>query len=205
MNGPETRQSLLASLSDSVAEEEWHEFTTIYRPLIFRVAVARGLQDADAEDLAQDVLLVVRKSLKTYDSSKAGFRSWLYQITRNLVVNHLTRGREPLGTGDSQVARFLAQVPQPDDDTAILFRLEYRRACFQKAASIAREEFRSSTWEMFWSTAVERSSIRSVAAKFGKTEGAVRVARCRVLDRLRVIVARQKDGFEKTHRKPSGS
>ena len=52
MDGPETRESLLASLNSPIADEGWLEFAAIYRPLIFRVAVAKGLQYADADDLA---------------------------------------------------------------------------------------------------------------------------------------------------------
>jgi len=196
MNGPETRESLLASLNSPVADEGWREFAAIYRPLIFRVAVAKGLQHADAEDLTQEVLAVIERSLGSFDSSRGSFRGWLYQITRNLVVNHLTRGRGPVGTGDSNVARILAQHPQPNDDTATLFRLEYRRTRFQQVTSIVRAEFHASTWDAFWSTAVDLRSIESVAKELGKSQGAVRVARCRVLDRLRVVVSEQSGGFE---------
>lgn len=196
MNGPETRESLLASLNSPVADEGWHEFAAIYRPLIFRVAVAKGLQHADSEDLTQDVLAVVERSLDSYDSSKGSFRSWLYQITRNLVVNHLTRGRGLVGTGDSSVGRILSQHAQPNDQTASLFRLEYRRARFQQAASTVQAEFHKATWDAFWLTAVKLHSIASVAMQLGKSQGAVRVARCRVLDRLRVVVSEQSGGFE---------
>lgn len=196
MNGPETRQSLLESLSSPIAEEGWIEFAAIYRPLIFRVAVAKGLQHADAEDLTQEVLAVVESSLGTFDPARGSFRSWLYQITRNLVVNHLTRGRGQIGTGDSHVAQFLAQHPQPNDETATLFRLEYRRARFQQAVFVARTEFHQSTWDAFWLTAVNLRSIEDVAKDLGKSPGAVRVARCRVLARLRAIVSEQSGGFE---------
>lgn len=196
MNGPETRESLLASLNSPAAEDGWREFAAIYRPLVYRVAVAKGLQHADAEDLTQEVLAVVERSLDSFDSARGSFRSWLYQITRNLVVNHLTRGRGPVGTGDSNVAKILAQHPQPNDDTATMFRLEYQRSRFQKAAAIVRAEFQEPTWQAFWFTAVDLRSIASVAAELGKSQGAVRVARCRVLDRLRVIVSEQSGGFE---------
>ena len=69
MNGPETRESLLASLKGPVAGERWREFAAIYRPLIFRVAVAKGLQHADTEDLTQEVMAVVERSLGSFDSS----------------------------------------------------------------------------------------------------------------------------------------
>jgi len=159
------------------------------------VAVARGLQHADAEDLTQDVLLVVRRSLDSYDRSKASFRSWLYSITRNLVVNHLTRRREPTGSGDSRIAQLISQQPGRTD-TATLFRLEYRRACFQRAAEQVQAEFHVDTWQAFWQTAVQQQSIGSVATRLGKSSGAVRVARSRVLGRLRQVVDLQSGGFE---------
>jgi len=196
MNGPETRESLLASLRSPLADERWSEFVAIYRPLIFRVAVAKGLQHADADDLTQDVLAAVERSLGSFDPARGSFRSWLYQITRNLVVNQLTRGRGPLGTGDSGVAGLLAQHPQPNDETATLFRLEYRRALFQQAASIVQAEVQPATWDAFWLTAVELRSIASVALQLEKSEGAIRVARCRVLDRLRVVAAEQSGNFD---------
>ena len=196
MNGPETRQSLLENLKSPQADESWIEFAAIYRPLIFRVAVAKGLQHADADDLTQEVMATVEKSLDSYEPSRGSFRSWLYQVTRNLVVNHLTRRRGPVGTGDSHVARFLAEHPDAGNETATLFRLEYRRIRFQEAAAVARNEFHDSTWNAFWMTAVGLQSIQSVAAQLGRSEGAVRVARCRVLNRIREIVSEQTEGFD---------
>ncbi len=196
MQGPETRESQLARLSSPQSDEGWREFATIYRPLVYRVARAKGLQHADAEDLTQEVLSVIERSLDQFDPKTGGFRSWLYQITRNLVVNHLTRRRGPIGSGDSDVGRILSQQPAIDDQTATLFRLEYRRACFQQATSIVKTEFSDVTWSAFWLTAVELQSIASVAKQLGKSEGAIRVARCRVLDRLRVFVSEQSGGFE---------
>lgn len=195
MQGPETRESLLARLGSPQSDEGWREFAAIYRPLVYRVAMAKGLQHADAEDLAQDVLAVVQRSLDQFDPTVGGFRSWLYQITRNLVVNHLTRGRGPIGSGDSDVQRLLSQRPADDDQTATLFRLEYRRVRFRNAATMVKSEFSDATWSAFWLTAVELQSIGSVAEQLGKSEGAIRVARCRVLDRLRVFVSEQSGGF----------
>lgn len=196
MQGPETRETLLARLNSPRSEEGWREFAAIYCPLVYRVAKAKGLQHVDAEDLTQDVLAVVERSLDQFDPTIGGFRSWLYQITRNLVVNHLTRRRGPLGSGDSDVAHMLSQQPNVDDQTATLFRLEYRRARFQHATSIVKAEFSEATWAAFWLTAVELQPIASVATQLGKSEGAIRVARCRVLDRLRVFVSEQSGGFE---------
>ncbi|HJN10352.1 MAG: hypothetical protein QGG09_11400 [Pirellulaceae bacterium] len=49
---PETRNSLLLKVRDPADADAWIEFAAIYRPVIYRLARRRGLQDADAEDLA---------------------------------------------------------------------------------------------------------------------------------------------------------
>ncbi|QDV26508.1 sigma-70 family RNA polymerase sigma factor [Aureliella helgolandensis] len=191
MLGPETRASLIASLNDPASEEAWTEFAAVYRPLVIRVARAKGLQNADADDVAQDVLSAVGKSLESFTSSGEGsFRRWLYQITRNLVVNQLMRGpfsgrRGPIGSGDSDVQYLLSQAPTPEDQTATLFRIEYRRARFQQAAEKVKNQFSELTWQCFWQTSVENQSVEHVASSIGKTVGAVRVARCRVLAKIR--------------------
>ena len=194
LQGPETRESLIASLNDQASNEAWAEFDAIYRPLILRVALAKGLQHTDAEDLVQDVMTRVEGAVGSFVSTGGGsFRGWLYQITRNLVVNQLTRGpfsgnRGPVASGDSDVRQMLAQIPNPDNETATLFRIEYRRARFQQAAQIVRDQFNESTWQCFWLTATEGRSIESVSAELGKSNGAVRVARCRVLAAIREYV-----------------
>ncbi|MEZ6091506.1 MAG: sigma-70 family RNA polymerase sigma factor [Pirellulaceae bacterium] len=194
MQNPKTRLSLLANLKNSRADEAWMEFVELYRPLVIRVAQAKGLQHADAEDLAQDVLTTVGRTIETFEHRGVGsFRSWLYQVTRNLVVNRLTRPSGPIGSGDSKIQEWLSQHPSEDDPTASLFLLEYRRTRFQQAAAKIKGRFAADTWDAFWLTAVEQQSVQDVAEKLGKSAGAIRVARCRVIAKLREEVAGDDD------------
>jgi len=194
MQSPETRPSLLANLRDSSDQAAWSEFSSLYRPLIYRVARAKGLQHADAEDLCQEVLTAVGRSIGSFERRGEGsFRRWLFQVTRNLVVNHLTRRGRPIGSGDSNVRELLAQQQADDETTAPMFLLEYRRARFQQTAARLKSQFSLKTWNAFWLTAVEEQSIESVADQLKKSPGAVRVARCRVLAKLRQAVRDQDD------------
>ena len=191
MQGPETRASLIGKLCDPAADEAWTEFAGLYRPLVIRVARAKGLQYADAEDLAQDVLATVGRAIGSFDAEADGsFRGWLFKITRNLCINHLTRGKGPIGSGDSDVQRMLLQQPA-DEATVTLFQTEHRRFRFRQAADAMRPRFSESTWLSFWMTAVEGRTIEAVAQELGKTNGAVRVARCRVLAKLKQTLQSQ--------------
>lgn len=186
LNGPDTRKSLLASLNDSAAESAWNEFVVLYRPLIIRVARAKGVQDADAEDLAQEVLTRVERSVGSFESQGPGsFRRWLSQVTRNLVINFLTRNKELNGTGDSNVQSLLRQHADVGNQTGTLFDFELRRIRFQQAAEVVSEQVARSIWQCFFLTAVKDEPVAAVAKKLNKSEGAVRVARCRVLAKIR--------------------
>jgi RNA polymerase sigma-70 factor (ECF subfamily) len=54
-----------------------------------------------------------------------------------------------------------------------------------RALEMIRGEFEPKTWQAFWQTAVEGRAAADVAADLGMTPGAVRVAKSRVLHRLR--------------------
>ena len=61
---PTTRPSLLVRLRDSRDEQAWGEFVEIYRPLVYRLARRRGLQDADALELVQEVMIKVASAIE---------------------------------------------------------------------------------------------------------------------------------------------
>ncbi|CAN5910000.1 sigma-70 family RNA polymerase sigma factor [soil metagenome] len=185
---PTTRPSLLVRLRDPNDGRAWEEFVEIYTPLIGRVARARGLQVADAEDLAQEVFRAVARAIDHYDPDPArgSFRAWLFRIARNLAINLLTaRHRHPQGTGDSDFQAILEQQPAPDIEETRLFDDEYRRSLFRWAADQVRPEFRESTWQAFWRTGVEGQPPQAVAKELGISVGAVYIARSRVMARLR--------------------
>ena len=56
---PQTRPSLLVRLKDAADHEAWRQLVELYAPLVYRFVRRRGLQDADAADLTQEVLRAV--------------------------------------------------------------------------------------------------------------------------------------------------
>ena len=188
MNQPDaTRPSLLVRIKDPHDREAWEQFVEIYAPIIYRMACRRGLQDADAADLTQDVLRSVSGAVVRleYDRCKGTFRSWLYTVTRNaLSAFYETQRRMPRGSGDSAVQQWLEGRPAEDEESAAWDR-EYQERLLAYAAELARPLFEESTWQAFWQTAVEGAPGKDVAHKLGMTVGAVYIAKSRVLARIK--------------------
>jgi RNA polymerase sigma factor (sigma-70 family) len=184
---PLTRASLLVRIQDPSDAEAWRQFFELYAPVVYGFARKRGLQDADAADLMQDVLRSVAGAAGrlNYDPAKGSFRGWLYSVTRNKIFNFLDkRRRRERASGDSGAHRRLEELPAPEDDRAEFDR-DYERRRFAWASERVREEFQPATWQAFWLTAVDGLSAKDAGGKLKMSPGAVYVAKSRVIARLR--------------------
>ena len=191
---PATRRSLIVKLRDPADSGAWSEFVALYEPLVYRLARRKGLQDADAKDLCQDVFRAVAVSIDRWEPDRGSFCGWLSRIARNLMINFLTRRPHGLlGSGATSVQELLEAQPADDPSATALFDHEYKRQVFQSAATEVKGEFAPSTWHAFWQTAALGRPPAEVAAELGLTVGAVYVARSRVLARIKRRVERLGD------------
>lgn len=150
------------------------------------MARRRGLQEADAEDVMQQVFLSIARSIEgwTAGDDRPPFRAWLTTITRNAISRALARRPRDAATGSTSVMELLYAQPDPAD-TAAEIVTEGRREIVFWAAEHIRSEFSQETWRVFWQTAIEGLPIAQVAAATGRSVGSIYVARYRVMTRLR--------------------
>lgn len=190
---PITRVTLLARLKDGGDTDAWRQFVELYAPVVYGFARKRGLQDADAADMMQEVLRSVARNAEKmeYDPARGTFRGWLYTVARNKIYNFLNGQRHrPRAAGDEASQERLDSLPDrtpaPDED----WEKEYQRRVSAKAMERVRGEFQPGTWKAFWGTAVDGRAAQDVGAELKMSPGAVYVAKSRVLARLRDEVQR---------------
>jgi RNA polymerase sigma-70 factor (ECF subfamily) len=187
---PATRPSLLVRLRDVHDHEAWADFVRLYAPAVYRFARRKGLQDADAADLTQEVLRGVAGSIGRldFDPRQGMFRGWLFTLAHRRLCDWLSgRHRRERGSGDSATLQLLNE--QPDRDEQARWDQDLERETFGRAAEKIRPSFSETTWRAFWMTAVEGRSGKEVAEALGLTVGAVYLAKSRVMVRLKEQVA----------------
>jgi RNA polymerase sigma-70 factor (ECF subfamily) len=177
-----TSVTLLTRVSSAPADEEaWREFVDRYGPRVYGWCRQWGLQEADAEDVTQDVLLRLAAKMRSfaYDPSRS-FRGWLRTLAHHAWSDFLrNRQRQGGGGGDSQVTEALAQLEARDDLTHRLDE-EFTHALFEEASVRVRLRVQPHTWEAFRMTALEGKSGAEVGAILGMQVATVFVARSKV-------------------------
>lgn len=185
---PETRASLLVRIRDECDSESWSRFVGIYTPAIYGFLQQRGLQDADAADLTQDVMARVSTAIKSFDyqPQQGKFRGWLFTVVQNQLRNFWrSKARHPVAKADSLAHQQLLDIPDGQADAAEAWDREYEHRLFVGAAELVRPLVKPSTWQAFWNTVVEGQSTAHTAAQLNMSIAAIRLAKARVIARIK--------------------
>lgn len=185
---------MLIKIRDRSDHGAWREFMNLYGPVVYGFGRKRGLQDADAADLMQDVMRSVANSIGQldYDRERGSFKGWLFTVTRNKLLNFVSARRiRPLATGDSSTNQMLNSHPDANDVSEI-WELEYQRRLAALAMDRIKSEFQEKSWRAFWMTAVDGIAAAEVAKEIGISPGAIYVAKSRILARLKEEVETMK-------------
>lgn len=135
------------------------------------------------------MLLAVARAIPDWQSNKqqSRFRHWLHRITKNAILNALTRGPKDPAVGGSGFMNLIHGVSKPDN-IELQLELEYRRQVYRQAAEIVRDAVQEQTWRVFVMTIIEGQSTESVARQMSTTIGNVHAIRSRVMRRLQIAV-----------------
>ena len=189
-----TSRSLLAR-ARARDPEAWERLVTLYAPYVFQTCRRAHLSPEDTADIFQEVFQTAFRKLDQFRREKRRdtFRGWLRVIARNKVNDHFRRrqgeprGARAQGGTEFQIRLSEVRAPQADLESDVDPATEERAETqlLQRALERIRPHFRSQTWRAFLGTVVDGRSAPDVAHDLGMSSGAVRVAKSRVLQRLR--------------------
>src|SRR6516225_3751977 len=120
-SGSPTRPSLLRRICEPGDGHSWQAFVDVYGPLIYRHARRRGLQDADAAEVTQEVLFQVSRSIQAFEyrPGQACFRDWLGTVTENKIRSWCTRQAGTIrAKGETGTCDALAGLAAPARETS---------------------------------------------------------------------------------------
>jgi RNA polymerase sigma factor (sigma-70 family) len=198
---PQTGTALLDLLHDPANPQSWREFVECYRPRIYAWCRHWRLQDADAQNVTQEVLTKLVSKLRgfDYDPSCGRFRGWLKTVTSHACRDYLDKQRHPgrRGSGDPAVMDLLAGLEARQGLSSTLDQ-EEARELLQQAQLRVRQCISERDWNIFQALAIEGRSGVEVAEEHGMKVAAVFMVRSRVQQKLR-REAQRLEGIDSTY------
>ncbi len=184
----ETSLSLLARVRQATDSSSWKRLVDLYAPLMRNWLRQYGVQDADADDLIQEVLAVVAREISDFKHSQrpGAFRSWL----RITLVHRLrdfwrSQHRRPDAPGGSSVLQRLNELEDESSQLSGIWNEQHDRDVIARLIELVRPKFLPKTWEAFHRQMFDAQRPEQVAAELGMPLGSVYMARSRVLNALR--------------------
>jgi RNA polymerase sigma-70 factor (ECF subfamily) len=174
--------------------EAWRRLVRLYGPLVYRWCQRWALAQEDVADIFQEVFQAVSGQIAVFhrDRPNDSFRGWFWTITRHKIMDHFrSQGKQPRATGGSDAAQRLLDLPEQlpeEDDEADESGIVHR------VLEMIRGDFAPHTWQAFWQLTIEGQTSGEVAADLGITPEAARMAKSRVLGRLRQELAGLAEG-----------
>jgi RNA polymerase sigma-70 factor (ECF subfamily) len=178
-----TSATLLQRLLDHGDDAAWTRLTQLYEPLIRGNLRQHLPQEADVDDVVQQVFTVVMEKLPEFrhNGRPGAFRTWLRRICVNRV--RMFWRTRPATVPEAEAA--LQQLEDPDSALSRQWDREHDEFVFRQALQMIEREFKPSTWQAFCRLALDNAEPEVVAAELGLSANAVYIARSRVLRRLR--------------------
>jgi RNA polymerase sigma-70 factor (ECF subfamily) len=183
----QTSVSLLQRLRDPADRQSWGEFVELYEPLLLNYVRKRGLADHDAEDVVQGIFVSLLRKLPQFelDRSKGRFRTWLWQVAHNAVVDWFRARRRVQKAEDRRRETSQEAAEDGDDDWDTMHRQRIAQFVMDRVRGLTVPR----TWVCFEEHLLKGRPGAAVGAELGLPANTVYVNAARVLARIREQVA----------------
>jgi RNA polymerase sigma-70 factor, ECF subfamily len=189
---PGSTSTSLLKLATDLDENAWKRLLDEYRPWIARICERTGIASDDVDDVIQDILRSVVPSIGGFRSNgKGSFRRWLYTITQRSAIDfHRVNGRTEQASGGTTAPNQMAEF---FDDASLSTQQAFLQSssAVDHALALVERNCSRKTWKAFWLMTVDGWSSREIGEELAMTETAVRLAKLRVLSKLKQKLSEQ--------------
>ena len=161
----------------------------LYQPLVRSWLLGEGVIREDADDLAQDVMVVLVRKLPgfAHNGRTGSFRAWLRTVAVNQARKFWRAGRCRLAAGGAGrlTPELLDQLADSGTDLARAWDAEHDRHVYRRLLEILDAEFEPATVRVFHRLVFDQATAATVSEETGLSPAALYAARYRVMCRLR--------------------
>jgi RNA polymerase sigma factor (sigma-70 family) len=191
-----TRRSLLGRLKDLGDEGSWKDFFDTYWKLIYSVAIKSGLRDAEAQDVVQETIISVARTIDRYrHDPKVTFKGWLHHLVRRRVADHFRKKKrreillDDSANGDGGGRSLLEQVADPASQVLdVVWEDEWQRNLVEAALEKLKSKVSVKQYQVFYLNVIKGQSVKEVAASLNVGSAYVHLSRHRTQPLFRKAV-----------------
>lgn len=183
-----TSISLLDRLAGEGGDSDWQRLLVVYRPFVTGVVSRYPSLVSQADDIAQEVMMVLMRELPRFQRQRTGsFRSWLRGITVNQIRIALRKSKkfQQAEFNGNGIKEQVDKLADPTSIVSMQFDEEHDKAVLSRIVQVVEADFKELTWQAFQLYAIENQPPATVAEKLGLSLNAVLLAKSRVLRRMR--------------------
>jgi RNA polymerase sigma-70 factor (ECF subfamily) len=193
-----TRESLLGRLKNWKDDESWREFFGIYRKLIFSMAARSGLSPQESEEVVQETVISVAKTIPDfdYDPARCSFKSWLRHLAQKRIADHFrkrSRERTMRYSGPNETGKTSAMERVPDGNAASLDAIwedEWQKELLNAAIVRVKDQVGAEQYQMFDFYVLKKMSVEKVAKVLGSNTARIYLAKHRITKLLKREIGR---------------
>jgi RNA polymerase sigma factor (sigma-70 family) len=184
MSNAETRVSVIVGVCRR-DPERWRDFDAIYRPILLAYLLKRGLEESEASDVVQDIFVKLLGKIGTYDRARGKFRTWLFRIAHNTLIDHARRRAAYNKAKEGWVAHVLTATLSESQRMAEQWAKIHCEKILEHALKTVRKRTSSKAWACFEQRLLRDRPAAAIAAELKIEPNGVYVYASRVLKQVR--------------------
>lgn len=195
-----TRRSLLNRLKDLGDEVSWQEFFNTYWRLIYSVALKSGLRAEDAEDVVQETVISVAKTINDYRyDPSVTFKGWLHLLVRRRLADHFRRRGKHVLLDDllpeKSAEDSVGQIADPGGSVLdLVWEEEWQRNLIEAALERLKPQVNVKQYQVFYLHVIKGQSVKEVARGMNVRAAYVHLTRHRIEKLFKRAVAQVEKG-----------